>query len=50
MWQRGSRKKRGRPKKRWMDCVNEDMRVITVSADMTADRRLWKVRTCAEPA
>jgi hypothetical protein len=31
--------RRGRPKKRWMDCVNDDMRIKGVSVEMTSDRR-----------
>lgn len=34
------RKKRERHKKRWTDCMNEDMRMKAISADMTADRKL----------
>lgn len=30
------RKKCGRPKKRWMDCVNEDIHMKAVSANMMA--------------
>jgi hypothetical protein len=32
----------GRPMKRWMDCVKDDMRIKGVSMDMTSDRRAWK--------
>jgi hypothetical protein len=35
---------RGRPKKRLMDCVKDDMRIKGVSMDMTSDRREWKKR------
>lgn len=42
-------KNRGIPRKRWMNCVNEDMRMEAVSARMTADRSLWQVRTCCAP-
>jgi hypothetical protein len=36
---------RGRPKKRWMDCVKDDMRIEGVSKE-TSDRREWKKKTC----
>ncbi|XP_063532819.1 uncharacterized protein LOC134743355 [Cydia strobilella] len=40
----------GRPKKRWMDCVKEDMRKKGVSAEVTKDRGEWKRKTCcADP-
>jgi hypothetical protein len=31
--------RRGRPKKRWMDCVKDDMRIKGVNMEMTSDRR-----------
>jgi tRNA U34 5-methylaminomethyl-2-thiouridine-forming methyltransferase MnmC len=31
--------RRGRPKKRWMDCVKDDMKIKRVSMEMTSDRR-----------
>jgi hypothetical protein len=37
---------RGRPKKRWMDCVKDDMRIKGVSMEMTSDRSEWKKKTC----
>lgn len=41
---------RGRPRKRWVDCVVNDMRVKGVSMEMTADREEWKKKTyCADP-
>lgn len=41
---------RGRPKKRWMDCVKDDMCRKDVSAEMTADRDVWRKKTyCADP-
>jgi hypothetical protein len=42
--------RRGRPTKRWMDCVKDDMRIKGVSMEMTSDRREWKKKTCcADP-
>jgi hypothetical protein len=41
---------RGRPRKRWMDCVKNDMKIKGVSMEMTSDRREWKKKTCcADP-
>jgi hypothetical protein len=41
---------RGRPRKRWMDCVNDDMKIKGVIMEMTSDRREWKKKTCcADP-
>ncbi|CAB3222369.1 unnamed protein product [Arctia plantaginis] len=43
-------KRRGRPKKRWMDCVREDMASKGVNSEMTHDRVKWKNHTyCADP-
>jgi hypothetical protein len=33
---------RGRPKKRRMDYVKDDMRIKGVSMELTSDRREWK--------
>jgi hypothetical protein len=41
---------RGRPKKRWMDGVKDDMRIKGMSMYVTSDRREWKKKTCcADP-
>ena len=36
------RRKRGRPKQRWMDCVNRDMRAIGTTKDEVHDRTSWR--------
>ena len=45
------RRKRGRPKQRWMDCVNRDMRAIGTTKDEVRDRTGWRriVSTAATP-
>jgi hypothetical protein len=40
--------RRGQPKKRWMDCVKDDMRIKGVSIVMTSDRREWTKKTCCD--
>jgi hypothetical protein len=37
---------RGQPKKRWMDCVKDDIRIKGVSMEATSVRRKWKKKTC----
>ena len=32
---------RGRPKKRWMECVNADMVIEGVTTEMTTNREVW---------
>jgi hypothetical protein len=36
---------RGRPKKRWIDCVRQDMGEMAVSDEMTSDRGEWRKKT-----
>ena len=36
------RRKRGRPKQRWMDCVNRDMRAIGTTKDEVHDLTGWR--------
>ena len=45
------RRKRGRLKQRWMDCVNRDMRAIGTTEDEVHDRVGWRriVSTAATP-
>ncbi|PZC72650.1 hypothetical protein B5X24_HaOG210780 [Helicoverpa armigera] len=37
---------RGRPRKRWIDCLKEDMKQKGVDVSMTSDREEWKKKTC----
>jgi hypothetical protein len=37
--------RRGQPKKRWIDCVKDDMRLKGVSMEIASDRREWKKKT-----
>ena len=44
------RRKRGRPKRRYMDVVGEDMRVVGVTEDDTGDRAVWRrLIRCGHP-
>jgi hypothetical protein len=41
---------RGQPRRRWMHCVKDDMKIKGVSKEMTSDRREWKKKICcADP-
>jgi hypothetical protein len=35
----------GQPKKRWMDCMKDDMRIKRVTMKMTSDKRVWIKKT-----
>jgi endonuclease III len=35
---------RGRPRKRWMDCMKDDMEIKRASMEMTSDRREWRIK------
>ena len=39
-------RERGRPKKRWTDCVTNDMLEKGVNDTMTVNRGEWKKMTC----
>ena len=36
------RRRCGRPKQRWMECVNQDMRAIGTTEDVVHDRTGWR--------
>ena len=36
------RRKRGRPARRWNDCVREDMKIVGVTVEDALDRKRWK--------
>jgi hypothetical protein len=41
---------RCRSRKRWIDCVKDDMKIKGVSMETTTDRKEWKKKTCyADP-
>ena len=44
------RRSRGRPKKRWMDNVNGDMKKYQLTKDMAKDRKYWMTKILAGPA
>ena len=44
------KRKRGRPKKRFMDVVKEDMAEVEVTEEDTVDRNNWRWKNrCGEP-
>ena len=45
-----SRRRRGWPKRRYMDAVKEDMQVVGVRVETTKNRLKWKmVIRCSDP-
>ena len=36
---------RGRPKKRWMENINNDMKTLNINADLALDRDKWRKAT-----
>ncbi len=35
---------RGRPRRRWMDCVRRDMQALQITPEDAQDRTFWKTR------
>ena len=33
---------RGRPRKRWLDCINEDLKHTRLHPDLASNRNLWR--------
>jgi len=44
------RRPRGRPKKRWLDRINEDLRIVNLQPDDALDRTAWRRAINAHPA
>ena len=40
------KRKRGRPKRRWKDCIREDLKAVNLEAVDAQDRRKWKRGIC----
>ena len=36
------KRRRGRPRRRWIDNIQEDMKKYELTADMTENRQYWK--------
>ena len=43
------KRRRGRPKKRWLDNIGEDMKEYKMTEDMAQDRSVWRMKTTAGP-
>ena len=42
-------RRRGRPKKRWLDNIREDMKEYKMTEDMAQNRNVWHVKIKAGP-
>ena len=50
MMELSGKRKRGRPKRRFMDVVKEDMAEVEVTEEDTVDRRNWRKKIrCGDP-
>ncbi len=45
-----ARRSRGRPKKRWRDNIQEDIKKYQLTEDMAQDRKYWMTKILAGPA
>ena len=43
------KRRMGRPKKRWLDNIREDMKEYKMTEDMTQNRSVWHVKIKAGP-
>ncbi|KAE8676336.1 General transcription factor IIE subunit 1 isoform 3 [Hibiscus syriacus] len=37
--------KRGRPRRKWVDCLRSDLKELALTEDMTSDRKVWRLKT-----
>ncbi|KAE8722033.1 Phosphoenolpyruvate/phosphate translocator 2 isoform 2 [Hibiscus syriacus] len=38
-------RRRGRPRRKWEDCLRSDMMDLALTEDMTSDRKVWRLKT-----
>ncbi|KAE8690689.1 putative 26S proteasome non-ATPase regulatory subunit 3 [Hibiscus syriacus] len=38
-------KRRGRPRRKWEDCLRSDLKDLAPTEDMTSDRKVWRLKT-----
>ncbi|KAE8675269.1 HAD-superfamily hydrolase, subfamily IG, 5'-nucleotidase isoform 2 [Hibiscus syriacus] len=38
-------RRRGRPRRKWEDCLRSDLMDLALTKDMTSDRKLWRLKT-----
>ena len=43
------KRRRGRPKKRWLDNIRDDMKGYKITKDMGQNRSVWNMKTNAGP-
>ena len=39
------KRRKGRPKKRWLDNISDDMKEYKMTKDMAQNRRVWHTKT-----
>ncbi|KAE8672387.1 hypothetical protein F3Y22_tig00111842pilonHSYRG00069 [Hibiscus syriacus] len=38
-------RRRGRPRRKWEDCLRSDLKDLALTEDMTSDRKIWRLKT-----